>query len=102
MEDGWKTDKSWDYRFRYGLKSMPTRVAPLSYQTLLAQSVSQVDNSDDKTDEYLDNLREVSDEDTIVQSSDGENLCVFLKNGLFRPWMSNKAAPVEQRCVSRF
>ncbi|KAI9769841.1 MAG: hypothetical protein M1840_003835 [Geoglossum simile] len=71
------------------------RVSSLCFADLKNSSITRVNRSDKEALQISQDISTTVEESLIVESEDGEKLCVFLKGGLSWPW-SRKVTPVDE------
>ncbi|KAI9882494.1 MAG: vacuolar protein sorting-associated protein 45 [Watsoniomyces obsoletus] len=97
----WEKDEPPSIRKRFfkGFqKAMDTKINTSthdeSFEDLCAAPVRQETYTKKKTDETTASIQELINEDHLALSEDEYRLCLFLKNGLARPWSFN-SSPVD-------
>ncbi|KAI9886450.1 MAG: hypothetical protein M1823_001768 [Watsoniomyces obsoletus] len=72
-----------------------TKQTTIKYKDISTEAVGkQKKYTKEETSDMENKIKEVYNEDVVVLSEEGERLCVFLANGLERPW-EYKRSPVE-------
>src|SRR6266480_867224 len=74
---------------------IPRRASSLCFADLKNSPVTRVNRSDEEALRISQNISTTVEESLIIESEDGEKLCVFLKGGLGWPW-SRKVTPVDE------